>query len=116
MRVMNHHLCKLGNTYYFIKRVPKDVRRLHSSGWIKQSLKTANLPTARRLRDQLLKQPEAKWSTYRALPEGNYLSGEQLQEALGLRKHVLSGDDRQNWLQAVDERTAEIMTRTCLGS
>lgn len=108
MRVVNHHLSKRGDTYYFIKRVPKDVRRLHSSGWIKQSLKTADVSTARRLRDQLLKQLHARWSAYRALPDGKHISREQLNDALSLRSHILSGEHREEWVQVVSDRTMEV--------
>ena len=108
MRVVKYHLCKRGDTYYFIKRVPKDVRRLHSSGWIKQSLRTADLSAARSLRDQLLKELDAKWTAYRALPHGKHISRDLLNEALRLRSRVLDGEDRKGWLETVNERAVEI--------
>ncbi len=109
MRTVNHHLQKRGETFYLVKRIPSDVRSLHSGAeWLRESLKTRNVVTARKMRDVRLAQLDKKWAAYRVLPAGQFLSREQMQEAFDLRKHVHSGDDREEWLRAVDERASEM--------
>lgn len=105
MRVVNHHLQRRGKTYYFVKRVPEDVKQLHPSSWVRESLKTTDPATARKLRDQRLKALEASWAAFRALPKGKHIDRDLLQEALALRRLVPNDEDRRDVLEMVEDRT-----------
>jgi integrase len=108
LRTVNRHLSKRGRTYYLIKRVPDDVRELHpGEGTIRESLKTTDLLAARRIRDVRLKELEAKWNAYRALPKGQHLDRSLFAEALELRDMV-QGPDRAEVLELVEERAQDI--------
>jgi hypothetical protein len=108
LRVVNRYLTKRGRTYYLIKRIPDDVSELHpGEDTIRESLKTTDMLAARRIRDVRLKELEAKWNAYRALPRGKYLDRRELNEALHLRKQTL-GPDREEVLEIVEDRTVDI--------
>ena len=103
--MVNHHLQRRRKTYYFVKRVPKDVKQLHPSGSIRESLKTTDVATARKMRDRRLKELEGEWSAFRALPKGKHIDRHLLKEALDFRRHVLNDEDRRDVLEAVEDRT-----------
>ncbi len=107
MRVVNRYLSKRGKTFYLIKRVPDDVRELYPTGSIRESLKTTDLATARRIRDNRIKELEAQWNAVRALPKGKHIDHRLLHEALEFRKQAL-GPDRQEVLEVVEDRTHDI--------
>ncbi|WP_245509448.1 DUF6538 domain-containing protein [Bradyrhizobium vignae] len=105
---MNRYLSKRGRTWYLIKRIPADVRELHQGeDTIRESLKTTDLIAARRIRDARLKELEAEWNAYRALPRGKHLNPRELHAALQLRKDLL-GSERQAVLEIVEECTNDI--------
>jgi integrase len=67
MRPINRYLTTRGGMYYLARRVPEDVKALHSSVWIREALRTSDLTTARKLRDMRLSALEAHWNAYRVL-------------------------------------------------
>jgi integrase len=108
LRVVNRYLTKRGRTYYLTKRIPADVSELHpGEDTIRESLNTTDLLAARRIRDARLKELEAKWNAYRALPRGKHLAPSELHEALELRKEAL-GPDRAEALDLVGDRALDI--------
>lgn len=108
MRVVNRYLAKRGKTFYFTRRVPDDVRHLHPSVSIRETLNTSDVVTARKMRDNRLKELEADWNAYRALPKGKHIDRQLLSEALELRAMGQQGDDRVDFLEAVEDRTNDI--------
>jgi integrase len=108
MRVVNHYLSKRGKTFYFVRRVPDDVSHLHSSGSIRETLNTSDIVTARKMRDNRLKQLEASWNAYRALPKGKHINRQLLSEALALREQVQQGEDREEILEHIEDRTNDL--------
>ena len=73
-----------GNTWYFRRRVPDDVRSLHPGrkGQIFLSLKTSDQREAAQRADRLARQQDALWKAFRA---GSVHSGPELnQAALGM--------------------------------
>lgn len=108
MRVVNRYLTKRGRTYYLIKRIPDDVRALHpGEDTIRESLKTTDLIAARRIRDARLKELEARWNAYRALPRGKHLEPHELHVALEFRKQA-DGPDREAVLEFVGDHAVSI--------
>lgn len=108
MRIVNHYLQKRGKTFYFIRRVPDDVKHLHPSGSIRESLHTADAVTARKMRDNRLKDLEAEWNAYRALPTGKHIDRQLLAQALKWREMGQQDEDRAGFLQMVEDRTTDI--------
>lgn len=108
MRVVNHYLSKRGKTFYFVRRVPDDVRHLHPFATIRETLNTADLATARKVRDNRIKELEGQWNAYRALPKGKHIDRQLLNEALGFREMGRRDDDRIGFLEAVEDRTNDI--------
>lgn len=108
MRIVNHYLQKRGKTFYFIRRVPDDVRHLHASGSIRESLNTADVLTARKIRDNRLGELEAAWNADRALPKGKHIDRQLLAEALRFRELGQQDEDPSGFLQMVEDRTTDI--------
>jgi len=108
MRIVNHYLQKRGKTFYFIRRVPDDVRHLHPSASIRETLNTADVITARKIRDNRLGELERVWNAYRALPKGKHIDRQLLHEALELRAMGQQDEDRAGFLEAVEDRTTDI--------
>jgi hypothetical protein len=108
MRVVNRYLSKRGKTYYLIKRVPDDVRELHPSGVIRESLNTKDIAVARKIRDRRIKELDASWDAYRIRPKGKHLSSSLLNEAIELRKLVTQSKDQEGALELVEDRTNDL--------
>lgn len=108
MRIVNNYLQKRSKTFYFIKRVPDDVRHLHPSRSIRESLNTTDVITARKMRDNRLKALEAEWNAYRALPTGKHLDRQLLAQALKWREMGQQDEDRAGFLQMVEDRTTDL--------
>jgi hypothetical protein len=64
MRVVNRYLTKREKTYYLTRRVPDDVRHLHPTGTIRGSLNTSDVATARTMRNNRIKELEARWDAF----------------------------------------------------
>jgi integrase len=108
MRVVNRYLSKRGKTFYLIRRVPEDVRHLHPSGSIRETLNTSDIATARKMRDNRIKGLEATWDAYRALPEGKHIGRQLLHEALELQAMGQQDEDREEILELIEDRTNDI--------
>lgn len=108
MRIVNHYLQKRGKTWYLNRRVPDDVKSLHATASIRESLNTADVLTARKIRDNRLRELEARWNAYRTLPQGKHIDRHLLDQALRLRELGQQEEDRPAFLQMIEDRTTEI--------
>lgn len=108
MRTVNRYLQKRGKTWYLNRRVPDDVRSLHATASIRESLNTADVLTARKIRDNRLNELEAGWNAHRTLPKGKHIDRQLLAEALRLRALGQDDEDQPGFLQMVEDRTTDI--------
>ncbi|WP_404830307.1 DUF6538 domain-containing protein [Sedimentimonas flavescens] len=81
IRVMCKHIQLKDNTWYYRRRVPKDVLRLHHKrGTLFFSLKTTDKQQACRMADAETRRLDSLWKAHR---EG--VTGKVMSEQLGLR-------------------------------
>jgi integrase len=92
VRTVNYNLEKRGRIWWFVKRVPEDVRRLFGHARVRETLKTENVLVARKRRDALLSELEKEWDRLRSLPKGRYLDERLMSEALATRKMIIEGE------------------------
>ena len=64
--VMAKYLHKRGSIYYFVRRVPGDLRDRYASAWIRDSLHTEDERTALRAVERLTASYDATWASMRS--------------------------------------------------
>lgn len=74
-RVVNHNLNRRGSVWWLKKRVPQDVILDFGKRWVEESLRTSDLPEARRRRDRRVQELESIWDALRRHGDVGSLAG-----------------------------------------
>lgn len=85
--VVARHLHKRGSVYYYVRRIPEELRNRYSSEWIRQSLKTTDERAALRAVDRLTASFDATFAAMlgdvNLTPAETHMAAQALADKLG---------------------------------